>query len=112
MNYKNFNDLPSIPLGEVKLTPFVGKDLMMVKAFVPKGSVVPMHHHVHEQMTYVLSGSLRIKTEGKEITLKTGEVISFLSDVPHEVVALEDTDVIDVFNPIREDFVAQLKNKN
>ena len=112
MNYKNFNDLPSIPLGEVKLTPFVGKDLMMVKAFVPNGSVVPMHHHVHEQMTYVLSGSLLVKTEEKEITLATGEVINFLSNVAHEVIAQEDTHIIDVFNPIREDFVEQLKDKN
>ncbi len=112
MNYKNFNDLPSIPLGEVKLTPFVGKDLMMVKAFVPKGSVVPMHHHVYEQMTYVLSGSLLVKTEEKEVRLNAGEVISFLSNVPHEVLALEDSEVIDVFNPIREDFMEQLKGKN
>jgi quercetin dioxygenase-like cupin family protein len=69
---------------------------------------VPKHAHVHEQMTYVLEGHLRLTvgTDGAEShDLRAGEVVVLPSNVPHAAEAMDDTRVIDVFSPPREDWL-------
>lgn len=70
-----------------------------------KGAVVPKHRHPHEQTGYLLSGSLRFFGEGEDATVAPGDCWNFASGVPHGAEALEDSVVIEVFSPIREDYL-------
>jgi unsaturated pyranuronate lyase len=70
-----------------------------------RGGVVPLHAHENEQVSIVLDGTLRFKIDGREIVVKGGEVMQIPPNVPHEVEVIEDTIVVDVFNPIRQDWI-------
>lgn len=70
-----------------------------------KGAVVPEHRHPHEQTGYLISGSLRFFGSDGEVVVGPGDCWSFPSDAPHGAEALEDSVVIEVFSPIREDYL-------
>jgi quercetin dioxygenase-like cupin family protein len=67
--------------------------------------VVPRHDHPNEQVANVVSGRLRFVVGDEEVVVAAGESISLPGGVPHEVEALEDSLVLDVFSPVREDWV-------
>ena len=71
-----------------------------------KGGVVPRHSHENEQITTVLQGRLRFVLDDGDIVVGTGETISLDSGVAHEVEVLEDAIALDVFAPVRADWVA------
>jgi quercetin dioxygenase-like cupin family protein len=66
---------------------------------------VPEHHHESEQITYILDGALKFELEGREVVVHKGEVLRIPSYVPHRAVALEDTLDLDIFAPIRIDWL-------
>jgi len=70
-----------------------------------KGAVVPEHEHPHEQTGYLISGSLRFFGAGEETVVAPGDCWNFASGIPHGAEALEDSVVIEVFSPIREDYL-------
>ncbi len=70
-----------------------------------KGSHVPKHSHVSEQLTYVLEGSLRFLIEGREILVGAGEILVIPAWVEHEATAIEHTVELDIFSPIRKDWL-------
>ena len=70
-----------------------------------KGAVVPEHQHPHEQTGYLISGSLRFLGGGEDTVVTPGDCWTFASEVPHGAEALEDSLVIEVFSPIREDYL-------
>ena len=84
-----------------------GDKAMVAQVFLKKGAVVPEHHHESEQITYILEGALKFQIEGKEIVVRKGEVLSIPSNVPHRAVALEDTLDLDIFSPIRVDWLTR-----
>lgn len=67
----------------------------------------PMHHHVHEQTTYVAEGEIIFLCEGEpNVILKTGDMFSVPPNVPHSIQLLSTrARLIDSFNPIRADFL-------
>jgi quercetin dioxygenase-like cupin family protein len=82
-----------------------GDRAMVAQVFLAKGAIVPEHHHESEQITYILEGSLQFEIEGKRIVVGKGQVLRIPSHVPHSAVALEDTLDLDIFSPIREDWL-------
>jgi quercetin dioxygenase-like cupin family protein len=82
-----------------------GEKAMVAQVFLAKGAIVPEHHHESEQITYILEGALKFEIEGKEIIVGKGQVLRIPSFVPHRAVALEDTLDLDIFSPIREDWL-------
>jgi quercetin dioxygenase-like cupin family protein len=82
-----------------------GEKITMAQIFLAKDAVVPLHQHENEQFSSVLKGALRFELEGKEMVLRAGEVLLIPSHVPHRVVALEDSMALDVFSPIRTDWL-------
>ena len=88
----------------------VGNKLMLAHVFLKKGAHVPKHHHHNEQVTYILEGALKFAIDGKEIVVRTGEVLCIPSNMPHEAWALEDTLDLDVFDPPREDWLNKTDN--
>ncbi len=84
-----------------------GDKAMVAQVFLAKGAIVPEHHHESEQITYILEGALRFELEGREIVVGRGEVLRIPSNVPHRAVALEDTLDLDIFSPIRHDWLTR-----
>jgi unsaturated pyranuronate lyase len=82
-----------------------GEKAMVAQVFLSKGSVVPTHQHESEQLTYIMEGALKFELEGREVTVHAGEVLHIPSNVPHRAVALEDTLDLDIFSPIRTDWL-------
>ena len=72
-----------------------------------QGSVVPMHKHVQEQITYIVEGQLDMVIDGQACCLTAGMVHVIASNVPHSAVATTACKVIDAFNPVREDYRTQ-----
>jgi quercetin dioxygenase-like cupin family protein len=84
-----------------------GEKAMVAQVFAKKGAVVPEHSHESEQITYILEGALKFELEGREVVVHKGEVLRIPSNVPHRAVALEDTVDLDIFSPIRADWLAK-----
>ena len=82
-----------------------GDKAMVAQVFLKKDAVVPEHHHESEQITYILDGALKFELEGREVVVRKGEVLHIPSNVPHRAVALEDTLDLDIFSPIRADWL-------
>ncbi|MCY3705564.1 MAG: cupin domain-containing protein [Gammaproteobacteria bacterium] len=85
-----------------------GERMMLAHIYLDKGSVVPLHSHDNEQLTYVLEGALHFwigEDESEEVVVRAGEVLHIPSWVPHKAVALEDTLDVDVFCPPRQDWL-------
>jgi len=80
------------------------QNLTLARVSLRKGCVVPRHSHIHEQITYVTEGALRVVFPDKEVLVRAGEVVCIPSNLPHEAMALENTQVIDIFTPAREDW--------
>jgi len=69
-----------------------------------KGSTLPEHHHPHEQVTNVMSGKLEMTVDGVTQVCEAGTIVTIPSNVPHSAKALTDCEIIDVFQPVREDY--------
>ena len=78
---------------------------MLAQIYLKRGAVVPIHAHDSEQMTYILQGALRFRIKGEELIVREGEVLHIPSGVPHQSEALEDTLELDVFSPIRAEWL-------
>jgi len=85
---------------------------MLAQTYLKRGALVPLHSHASEQMTYVLQGALRFLVEGEEVIVREGEVIHIPSGVPHQAEALEDTFELDVFSPVREDWIDAINERD
>jgi len=83
----------------------VGQNEMIGRLSLKKGAVVPPHKHLSEQITMVINGALKFTIGGKDITVNAGEVLVIPPNVVHSAVALEDSDDIDSFSPLRLDWL-------
>ncbi len=84
-----------------------GEKAMIAQVFLKKDAVVPEHNHESEQITYIIEGALKFDIEGREVIVRAGEVLHIPSFVPHRAVALEDTLDVDIFSPIRTDWLTK-----
>jgi len=103
------SELNGVKMGEgVTRRVLSGKNLMLVLVEFEPGAVVPSHSHPHEQIGYVVSGRLRFTAEGVTRELGPGGVYSFAEGEEHaaEAVGSEPALAIDVFTPIRDDFLS------
>ncbi|MBC3785283.1 cupin domain-containing protein [Spirosoma utsteinense] len=80
-------------------------NLMMVKVAFETGGVGAVHRHVHTQMSYVESGTFAITIADETQILRQGDVFYVPSNVWHGAVCEEAGMLVDVFTPMREDFV-------
>jgi quercetin dioxygenase-like cupin family protein len=79
-------------------------DMMLVRHRMKKGWVGARHSHPHEQMVYIISGYLTFEYPGGVVEAKTGDSFLVPGDVVHQASAQEDSEVLDIFTPYREDY--------
>jgi quercetin dioxygenase-like cupin family protein len=82
-----------------------GERAMLSQIYLKRGALVPMHKHESEQLTYVMQGALRFLVGGEEAIVRDGEVLVIPSWIEHQVEALDDTLTLDLFSPIRQDWL-------
>jgi quercetin dioxygenase-like cupin family protein len=82
-----------------------GEKVMVARLHLFKDCLVPVHHHESEQISVVLQGALKFVLEGQTVIVRAGGVLVIPSNVPHSALAIEDTIGIDVFSPIRRDWL-------
>ena len=81
------------------------KDMMLVYLEFQKGAIGYLHKHPHKQIGFIVKGSFEVTIEKEKKILKEGDVYYILPNIEHGVLALEDSLIIDVFTPYREDFI-------
>ena len=85
----------------------VGENVMMVRFTFEPFLVTPEHTHPHEQMTIVVKGKVKFTIEGEIKIVSPGDVLHFPPHNRHGATMLdEEVVLIDIFSPIREDFLA------
>ena len=85
----------------------VGDNLMICRFRFAPNLVTPEHSHPHEQMSIVVQGRVRFFVEGKERIASPGDVLHFPSGCRHGATMMdEEVVLIDIFTPIREDFLS------
>ena len=83
----------------------VGTKEMLVRWEFDKGAIAARHSHPHEQIVVMVQGKLRLKVGDAETVMGRDDIVVIPPNMPHEAEALEDTVVIDIFSPPREDFL-------
>ena len=79
--------------------------LMVVKVQFEKGGVGVLHQHYHSQITHVESGKFEVQINGEKKILAAGDAFYIPPNVEHGAICLEAGVLIDVFSPMREDFI-------
>ena len=69
-----------------------------------EGTNIPTHHHIHEQVTYIIEGQLDMVIDGKPYSLTAGMYHVIPSNTPHAATAKTFCKAIDAFSPVREDY--------
>lgn len=108
---EDFHELPAMPVKRIweGVTARVVQSELVTMAVVElaPNAAVPEHHHVNEQLGFVISGSLRFTVGGQTRERGPGEAWRILADVPHDAVAgPEGAVVAEVYSPVRADWAA------
>ena len=85
-----------------------GEKIMIAKMKFKDGFLVPLHSHKNEQITQVITGTIRFwfgENKEKTFDLNAGDVAVIPSNVPHEALMIGDVEEIDTWTPIREDWL-------
>ena len=82
-----------------------GETMTVARMYLSKGCAVPEHSHHNEQISMVEQGVVRFVIGGVEKMIKAGEVLRIPPNVPHSAEALEDSIAVDLFSPVREDWI-------
>ena len=85
-----------------------GEKMMIARMKFKDGFRVPLHHHVNEQITQVISGTIRFwfgENKDQEMDLTAGELVVIPSNLPHEALMIGDVEEIDSWAPPRQDWL-------
>ncbi len=90
----------------VKMRPLVFEEKTILCEFeLTKGHVLPSHNHPYEQTGYLISGKLNLRIDAEWQIVETGDSWCIPENVEHEVEILENSHVLEVFSPIRPDYL-------
>ena len=78
--------------------------MMLVRHTMENGWVGTRHSHAHEQLVYIVKGRIRFEYPGGTFEAHAGDSFLVPGDVEHQATAFEDSEVLDIFTPMREDY--------
>lgn len=110
-----FISLSILPTGEL-LPGFEGKfihteNMSLGYWSIKAGSILPEHHHVHEQVTHILEGKFELNINGEIKMVENGMIAVIPSGAKHSGKAITDCIALDVFQPVREDYKERMEQK-
>lgn len=82
-----------------------GEQTLLTEVRFEKGAIIPPHSHPHEQTGYIVSGHMDFLVEGAHIDTKPGDSWNIPGSVEHGATTLEESVVVEVFSPVREDYL-------
>jgi unsaturated pyranuronate lyase len=104
--HHRWSEVPQEQINDSILRQFISADRVTIARFELKhGGVVPRHAHENEQVSYIVSGALKFVFDDREIVVRGGELIQIPPNVPHAAEVVEDCVAIDVFSPVRQDWI-------
>lgn len=85
-------------------------DLTVSELKIPAGAIATPHQHPHEEVNYVISGTLDFMSDGETVTLGAGESITIDPNQLHNITNNSNTPgvVLSVWTPSRKDLIAKL----
>ena len=98
---------PLLPVvtGVQRKTLAVGKNTLMTKFVLESGAELPTHKHPHEQIGFLVSGRLILTIGGESCELAPGDSWAVPGDVEHGAKVIERAEAIEVFYPVRQDYL-------
>ena len=96
--------LPAVE-GIERKTLAYGARTLLTEFRMRRGSVLPRHSHPHEQTGYLVTGRIRLAIGPREYEALAGDSWCIPGGVEHGAAILEDSVAIEVFAPVREDFL-------
>src|SRR5438874_13368965 len=106
MQHYNWSQVAEEQLNPMMIRQMIhGSTMTIARLRIRKGGIVPEHSHLNEQIATVEQGALRFITPEGETLLRAGESLCLPPHLPHGVEALEDTVEVDIFSPVREDWI-------
>ena len=87
---------------------YAGEKLMVTHVLVEANAVSQPHSHPHEQMMLVMRGELELTLGEERRVLKAGDVVFIPGNVTHGVTSFAETELVEVFTPVRDDLVEKL----
>ncbi len=82
-----------------------GEKTLMGRFKLAKGAKIPAHKHPHEQTGILISGKMLFFIDNKQFEVEAGDSWCIPGDSEHSVTTLEDSVVVEVFSPVREDYL-------
>jgi quercetin dioxygenase-like cupin family protein len=82
-----------------------GGKTLMVEFRLRQGAALPLHSHPHEQTGYLVTGRLRLTVGENSHDVLPGDSWCITGNVPHRAECLEEAVAIEVFSPVREDYL-------
>lgn len=107
--FKKYSDKDFLqPIDGIKMKTFVwGDNSLLTQFHLTKGALLPKHSHPHEQTGYLVSGKMKLFIDGVEHQAEPGDTWSIKGDVEHWAQIQEDSVAIEVFSPVREDYLPE-----
>jgi quercetin dioxygenase-like cupin family protein len=106
MTTYNWIDIPVEQLNALVTRQVIhAQHITIARIGLAKGGSVPTHAHINEQVLNMISGRLKVLLDGVALVLQGGQTLVIPPNVPHSVEALEDTVAVDVFSPVRQDWI-------
>ncbi|MBN1959198.1 MAG: cupin domain-containing protein [Desulfuromonadales bacterium] len=94
------------PLGKIAMKTLVyGDNTLMVEFRLQNRAMLPSHSHPHEQTGYLISGKLEVTIDEQTFLAVPGDSWCIKGGAKHSAAALTDSVVIEVFSPVREDYL-------
>jgi quercetin dioxygenase-like cupin family protein len=109
----NWSTIPREPIGTgITRQMIYGERLMICRLTLAPGTITTAHEHVHEQMTIVEKGRVRFTLGTEERVFGPGDVLLFPGGFWHGATMLdEEVVLIDIFTPIREEFLQDTRDE-
>ena len=82
-----------------------GENTLMTEFKLREGSVIPLHSHPQEQIGYLISGQIKFLVGAEKIVCNPGDSWCFAGDEEHGAEVLQDSVIVEVFSPVREDYL-------
>ena len=82
-----------------------GENTLMTEFRMEKNSALPSHKHPYEQTGYLVSGHIQLRIGAEQFDAKSGDSWCIPPNVEHGADIMEDTVAIEVFSPVREDYI-------